>query len=101
MLSGIIITVLALPALPFFMAGALAAELVGLVRTYIGQGIGWRVWVPSSYLVGLVEAAPGWRLKVEGCLMRPTGVENIYRTDRHGNVESITNGRDLWVNTYR
>ena len=100
-LSGIIITVLALPALPFIMAGTLAAELVGLVRTSIGQGIGWRVWVSSSYLVGLVETAPDWRLKLEGRLMRQTGVENIYRTDPHGNVEFITNGRDLWVNTYR
>ena len=100
-LSGIIVTVLALLALPFIMAGTLAAELVGLVRTSIGQGIGWRVWVPSSYLVGLVEAAPGWRLKVEGRLMRQTGVENIYRTDRHGDVEVVTNGRDLWVYTYR
>jgi len=100
-LSGLIITVLALPALPFIMAGTLAAELVGLVRTSIGQGIGWLVWVPSSYLIGLVEAAPGWWLKVEGRLIRQTGVENIYRTDRHGNVEFVTNGRDLWVNTYR
>jgi len=100
-LSGIIVTVLALPALPFIMAGTLAAELVGLVRTSIGQGIGWRVWVSSSYLVGLVETAPGWRLKLEGRLMRQTGVENIYRTDRHGDVEVVTNGRDLWVYTYR
>ena len=77
------------------MAGTLAAELVGLVRTSIGQGIGWLVWVPSSYLIGLVEAAPGWRLKVVGHFMRQTGVENIYRTDRNRDVEFVTNGRDL------
>jgi len=65
------------------------------------SGIGWLVWVPSSYLIRLVEAAPGWRLKVVGRLMRQTGVENIYRTDRHGDVEFVTNGRDLWVNTDR
>tara|TARA_B100000949_G_C13911560_1_gene297016 strand:+ start:124 stop:453 length:330 start_codon:yes stop_codon:yes gene_type:complete len=100
-LSRNIVTVLALPALPFIMAGTPAAELVGLIRTSISQGIGWVVWVPFSYLIGLVEAAPGWRLKVEGCLMRPTGVENIYKTDRRGNGEFVTNGRDLWVNTYR
>ena len=100
-LSGIIVTVLTLPALPFIMVGTLAAALVGLVRTSIGQGIGWLVWVPSSYLIGLVEAAPGWRLKVVGRFMRQTGVENIYRTDRHGDVEFVTNGRDLWVNTDR
>ncbi|PKB69809.1 MAG: hypothetical protein BZY77_02780 [SAR202 cluster bacterium Io17-Chloro-G5] len=98
MLSRIIVTVL---ASPFIMAGTLAAELVGLVRASIGQGIGWRIWVPSSYLVGLVETAPGWRLKLEGRLMRQTGVENIYRTDRHGDVGVVTNGRDLWVYTYR
>jgi len=94
-LSGIIVTVLALPALPFIMVGTLAAALVGRVRTSIGQGIGWLVWVLSSYLIGLVEAALGWRLKVEGRFMRQTGVENIYRTDRHGDVEFVTNGRDL------
>ena len=64
------VTVLTLPALPFIMVGTLAAALVGLVRTSIGQGIGWLVWVPSSYLIGVVEAAPGWRLKVEGRLIR-------------------------------
>ena len=79
-LSGIIVTVLALPALPFIIVGTLAAALVGLVRTSIGQGIGWLVWVSSSYLIG---------------------VENIYGADRHGNVEFFTNGRDLWVNTDR
>jgi len=94
-LSRIIVTVLALPALPFIMAGTPAAELVGLVRTSIGQGIGWIVWVPSSYLIGLVEAAPGWRFKVVGRFMRQTGVENIYRTDRNRDVEFVTNGRDL------
>jgi len=59
------------------------------------QGIGWLVWVPSSYLIGLVEAAPGRRLKVVGRFMRQTGVENIYRTDRNRDVEFVTNGRDL------
>ena len=39
--------------------------------------------------------------KVVGRLMRQTGVENIYRTDRHSDVEFVTNGRDLWVNTER
>ena len=97
-LSGIIVTVLALPALPalpFIMAGTLAAALVVLVRTSIGQGIGWLVWGPSSYLIELVETAPGWRLKVVGRFMRQTGVENIYRTDRNRDVEFVTNDRDL------
>ena len=83
------------------MVGTLAAALVGRGRPSIGQGIGWLVWVPSSYLIGLVEAAPGWQLKVVGRFMRQAGVENIYRTDRHGDVEFVTNGRDLWVNTGR
>ena len=100
-LSRIIVTVLALAALRFIMAGTLAASLVGLVRISIGQGIGWLVWVPSRYMTRLVEAAPGWRFKVVGRLIRQTGVENIYRTDRHGDVEFVSNGRDLWVNTER
>jgi competence protein ComEC len=64
-LPGIIVTVLALPAMPFIMAGTLAAAAVGLVSTTLGQFIGWLVWVPSSYLIELVEAAPKWTLQTD------------------------------------
>ena len=64
-LPGIIITVLALPAMPFIMAGTLLAALVGLVSTTVGQIIGWMVWVPSSYLIELVEAAPKWTVQTD------------------------------------
>jgi competence protein ComEC len=64
-LPGIIVTVLALPAMPFIMAGTLAAAAVGLVSTTLGQFIGWLVWVPSSYLIELVEAAPKWTLRTD------------------------------------
>lgn len=42
-LPGIVVTVLALPAMPFIMAGTLASSLVGLVSTPAGQLIGWFV----------------------------------------------------------
>ena len=39
--------------------------------------------------------------EVVGRLMQQTGSENIYRTDRQGNVEFITDGVELWVETQR
>ncbi|MCH7738316.1 MAG: DNA internalization-related competence protein ComEC/Rec2 [Chloroflexi bacterium] len=64
-LPGIIVTVLALPAMPFIMAGTLAAAAVGLLSTTIGQFFGWLVWAPSSYLIELVETAPKWTLQTD------------------------------------
>jgi competence protein ComEC len=64
-LPGIIVTVLALPAMPFIMAGTLAAASVGLVSTTLGQFIGWLVWAPTSYLIELVQAALKWTLQTE------------------------------------
>ena len=58
-LLGIFVTVLALPALPFILVGSLATALAGLVRPAIGQFFGWLTWVPLSYLLGLVDLAPG------------------------------------------
>ena len=60
---GVIVTVLALPAMPFIMAGTLAAAVVGSFSVAAGQFFGWLVWVPSSYLIELVEAAPGWTIR--------------------------------------
>jgi competence protein ComEC len=34
-------------------------------------------------------------------LLRQTGLNNLYRTDRDGQVEFITDGQELWVNTER
>ena len=39
--------------------------------------------------------------EVIGRLMRQIGGENIYRTDRHGDVEFVTDGVELWVETQR
>jgi len=64
-LPGIIVTVLALPAMPFIMAGTLLAAVVGLASTTLGQIVGWLVWVPSSYLIGLVELAPKWTVQTD------------------------------------
>ena len=64
-LPGIIVTVLALPAMPFIMAGTLAAAAVGLVSTTLGQFIGWMVWAPTSYLIELVKIAPKWTLQTD------------------------------------
>jgi len=34
-------------------------------------------------------------------LLDQTGGENLYRTDLNGDVEFITDGKVLWVNTER
>ena len=57
-LLGIFITILALPALPFILLGALATAAAGLVHPAIGQLLSWITWAPLSYLVGLVSQAP-------------------------------------------
>lgn len=64
-LLGVVVTVLALPAMPFIMAGTLVAAVVGLFSVPVGQLFGWLVWVPLSYLIGLVEAAPGWTFQAD------------------------------------
>lgn len=64
-LLGIFVTVLALPAMPFILAGTLAAAAVGLISTTLGQFIGWLAWAPLSYLIQLVEAAPGWTIETD------------------------------------
>ena len=64
-LLGVIVTVLAMPAMPFIMAGTLTAAVVGLVSVTAGQFFGWLVWAPSSYLIELVGAAPGWTVQTE------------------------------------
>ena len=64
-LLGVIVTVLALPAMPFILAGTLAAAFVGLASTTVGQFFGWLVWAPSSYLIELVEAVPGWTIQTD------------------------------------
>ena len=62
---GVLVTVLALPAMPFIMAGTLAAAAVGAVSVVVGQGFGWLAWVPLSYLIELVGAAPGWTIQTD------------------------------------
>jgi competence protein ComEC len=64
-LPGIIVTVLVVPAMPFIMAGTLGAAVVGTFSTTFGQFIGWLVWVPSSYLIEMVEAAPKWSIETD------------------------------------
>lgn len=39
--------------------------------------------------------------EVVGRLLLQTGREHLYRTDQDGEVEFITDGQDLWVNTER
>ena len=56
--AGIFVTLLALPALPFILAGTLATGLAGLIHPVLGQLFGLLAWVPLTYLVGLVSLAP-------------------------------------------
>ena len=64
-LPGIIVTVLALPAMPFIMAGTLIAAVAGTFSVALGQFIGWLAWAPSTYLIEMVEAAPKWTLETD------------------------------------
>ena len=64
-LLGVVVTLLALPAMPFIMAGTLLAAVVGVFSVTIGQFFGWLVWAPTSYLIELVKAAPGWTVQTD------------------------------------
>ena len=64
-LLGVVVTVLALPAMPFIMAGTLAAAVAGTFSVALGQLFGWLVWAPTSYLIELVDAAPGWTIQTD------------------------------------
>ena len=57
-LTGVFVTVLALPAQPFILLGSLAAAAAGFVHPAIGQFFGWITWVPLSYMQELVSTAP-------------------------------------------
>jgi competence protein ComEC len=57
-LTGIFVTVLALPVQPFILLGSLATAAAGFAFPAFGQFFGWITWVPLSYLDGLVSTAP-------------------------------------------
>lgn len=57
-LSSIPATLLALPAMPFILVGALVTGGLGLVHPALGQIAGWLTFVPLSYLLGLVSFLP-------------------------------------------
>ena len=59
-LLGIPATLLAVPAMPFILAGTLAAAVGGLISGALGQVLGSIVWVPLTYLIELVSAFPDW-----------------------------------------
>lgn len=96
-LFGILVTVLALPSLPFILAGSLGAALAGLIHPALGQMFGWLAWVPISYLLGLVSLAPGatlsggwvgaplvwtWYLTLGGLVLLPGGLSYLKRLRR-------------------
>lgn len=56
--TGIPVTILALPALPFALAGSLATAAAGLVQSEAGQIFGWIAWIPLTYMLKLVSATP-------------------------------------------
>ena len=57
-LFGIFATLLALPSLPFLLLSSLASAAAGLIHPLLGQVFGWVAWLPLSYLLALVSAAP-------------------------------------------
>ncbi len=57
---GIFVTILVLPALPFVLAGSLAAAVAGLLHPAMGQFFGWMAWAPLSYLIEVVARSPGY-----------------------------------------
>ena len=59
-LLGIPVTLLAVPAMPFVLAGTLAAAVGGLISGALGQFFGVIVWVHLTYLSELVSAFPDW-----------------------------------------
>ena len=58
-LLGIPVTMLALPSLPFVMAGSLLTALAGLANPALGQVAAVTAWVPLSYLLLVVSGPPG------------------------------------------
>ena len=48
-------TLLTLPALPLALTASLAAALLGLVSTGLGQTMGALAWLPLSYILGVVD----------------------------------------------
>ena len=59
-LMGIPATMLALPALPVALVGAMFTALLGLIHPLAGQVAGWITWMPLAYLVKLVGWMPHW-----------------------------------------
>ena len=59
-LLGIPVTLLAVPAMPFILAGTLVAAVGGLISGALGQFFGVIVWIPLTYLSELVSAFPDW-----------------------------------------
>ena len=59
-LLGIPVTLLAMPAMPFILAGTLATAVGGLIYGPLGQFLGLIVWFPLTYLIELVSAFPVW-----------------------------------------
>lgn len=57
-LASIPATLLALPAMPFILAGSLATGGLGLAHPLLGQFAGWVTWVPLTYLLGLISVLP-------------------------------------------
>lgn len=94
-LTSIPATVLALPAMPFILVGALATGWLGLIHPMLGQFAGWITFVPLSYLLGLISflPAPGipghwvgapvvfiWYGLLAGLLLAPDRITRAHRT---------------------
>ena len=57
-LLGLPLTLLSLPVLPVILLGSFLTALAAFIHPLFGQVLGWLTWIPLTYQLGLVSAAP-------------------------------------------
>ena len=64
-LMSIAVTLLAVPAMPLVLVGSMAAALADLIHPALGEFVGFIVWAPLTYLIGVVSVFPAWTWQPE------------------------------------
>ena len=64
-LMSIPVTLLAVPAMPLVLVGSMAAALAGVIHPALGEFVGFIVWAPLTYLIGVVSVFPAWTWQPE------------------------------------